>query len=776
MSSAPAAARSRKPNNVSAARARWVAAAAIALTIAAAAQPAPRECFVLQALDGSPPVVSDPLECALRTVPASTFKLPHSLIALETGVIADPHALVTWDRSPQPFPAWQRDHSLDSAVKASVVWFFQRTAAAIGRARMEQSLKAIGYSADTFERDVTTFWLNGDLAVSPLEQVAFLRRLARYELPVQRRHVDAVQAAYLMPPGTIVNASGAHPFALAWPAPLVVRAKTGNATVDGERVSWLVGQIDSGTRQWVFASRVRATGELPGTAGAEAALRQLDARRPPPPGARDESASASGCEAMASLQIPDGAITAARLVDAGPIALLTSSDPGARPQTLTAPRAFCRVAARLTPTPRSDIRIEVWLPVEGWNRKFQAVGNGAFNGVISYAAMMTALGRGYAVASTDTGHVGGGASWALGQPEKVIDFGWRAVHVMTVAARQIVTAHYAAAPRFSYWNGCSAGGRQGLKAAQRFPDDFDGIIAGAPGFDWTGRAAQALRIATALEGRPEAQLAEPERQLLHDAVLRACDAQDGVTDGVLESPPGCRFDPEQLLCRDGDGVGCLTAAQVATAKMIYASPPNPKTGRAIPGLAPGSELGWTDLGWTASARATGLAQFTFLVFADTAWKPQTFCFDADIVRAEERDADTINALDPDLQPFIRRGGKLLQYHGWSDPQISPGSSVQYYTRVAAALGGAANIHHAYRLFMVPGMAHCGGGNGPNSFDMLGALERWVEEGKAPDAIVAARVTGGAAGRTRPLCPYPQVAAYTGSGSTDEASSFACRTP
>ena len=313
-----------------------------------------------------------------------------------------------------------------------------------------------------------------------------------------------------------------------------------------------------------------------------------------------------------------------------------------------------------------------------------------------------------------------------------------------------------------------------MKEAQRFPADFDGIIAGAPGLDWTGRAAQAVRIAKTLEKIEAARLLRPQRQLLHAAIVDACDAADGVKDGVIENPARCRFDPGVLLCKGPDGSGCLTKEQVETARLIYSPALNPSTRRDITGLAPGSELGWTDLGWTASARATGLDQFRYIVFNRPDWDVQKFVFESDIVRAEETDRDTINALDPNLKPFIDRGGKLIQYHGWSDPQISPGNSTQYYARVLEALGGVSRIQNSYRLFMAPGMGHCGGGEGPNTFDMVAALEDWVERGNAPDRIIASHATSGAADRTRPLCPYPQVAAYKGSGSADAAANFVCR--
>src|SRR5262245_28725611 len=453
----------------------------------------------------------------------------------------------------------------------------------------------------------------------------------------------------------------------------------------------------------------------------------------------------ASCEKLSSLTLPNASIASAQPVD-------------------DAPRAYCRVSATLTPSADSNITIEVWMPASNWNQKFQAVGNGAFSGAINRAAMTTALARGYATASTDTGHVGNTASFAPGHPEKVADFGWRAAHEMTVAAKRIVAAYYDAAPRYSYWNGCSAGGRQAMKEAQRFPDDFDGIIAGSPGLDWTGRAIQAVRVEQMLETNESARLLEPQRRLLHDAVVGACDALDGVKDGLIEDPQRCHFDPGALQCKSGRAAACLTRAQVDTARAIYSAATDPRTGREAFGLQPGSELGWTDLGWTASARATGLDQFRFIVFGNPDWRVSRFNAETDIFRADEADGGTINALDPNLTPFFSRGGKLIQYHGWADPQISPASSVAYYTQVVRTLGGADTVHSSYRLFMAPGMGHCGGGEGPNSFDMVTALEQWVEQRRAPDRILASHATTGTVDRTRPLCPYPRTAVYEGSGS------------
>ncbi len=480
--------------------------------------------------------------------------------------------------------------------------------------------------------------------------------------------------------------------------------------------------------------------------------------------------AATRCEELSTVALPGGSITLAEKVEAAAF-----TPPGqVNANLLKALPAFCRVAATLRPTPESDIRIEVWLPASGWNGKFQAVGNGAFSGSISYGALMAALTRGYAASSTDTGHSGGSASFALEHSEKVIDFGWRAVHEMTVAAKKIVNAYYGAPPKYSYWNGCSAGGRQGMKEAQRFPEDFDGIIAGAPALDWTARASQAVRIAQRLEKSEAAQLRAPDRERLHRAVVDACDAADGVKDGLLENPSRCTFNPELLRCVGSDRVSCLSPAQVETARLIYSPMTNSASRREITGLERGSELGWTDLGWTASARATGLDHFRFLVFQDPKWEIAQFRGDTDLTRAEEADSDTLNALNPDLKRFIERGGKLIQYHGWSDPQISPRNSTQYYSRVVDALGGRNNVHDGYRLFMAPGMAHCGGGEGPNSFDMLSALEQWVEHKHAPDQIVASHFTNGTADRSRPLCPYPEVAVYGGAGSANDATSFTCR--
>jgi feruloyl esterase len=480
------------------------------------------------------------------------------------------------------------------------------------------------------------------------------------------------------------------------------------------------------------------------------------------------------CEGLTSFSITTGTITSVEAVEPGAFTPPGEGSGPAVARTYGGLPAFCRVVATLRPTEASNITVELWMPLAGWNGKYQAVGNGAFNGSIGYGAMAAALASGYATSSTDTGHTGNTAEFGLGQPELVVDFGWRSVHLMAVVSKDVIAAHYDEGPRYSYWTGCSAGGRQAMKLAQRFPADFDGIVAGAPGQDWTGRAAAALRVAQRLEANEAARLSEDDRRLVHTAALAACDAADGVEDGIISSPERCTFDPGVLQCDGAKDGSCLTPAQVETVRMLYSSPPNPSTGRPITGLLPGSELDWTDLGWTGSARATGLDQFRYLVHGDPDWTIDQFDFDTDIVRAEQGDAETLNALDPDLEPFFARGGKLLAYHGWSDAQISPLNATQYYEHVVEAVGGADRVRDSYRLFMVPGMGHCRGGEGPSDFDKMAPLEAWVERGRAPDQLIATRFgPRGQVEMSRPLCPYPTRAAYDGSGDPRRAESFSC---
>jgi feruloyl esterase len=486
------------------------------------------------------------------------------------------------------------------------------------------------------------------------------------------------------------------------------------------------------------------------------------------------------CESLSSLQLPGAEITLAQTVAAGQFTAPAGGggrgrggDPNAAFRDLP---AFCRVAATLKPSSDSDIKMEIWLPVSGWNGKLEANGNPGWSGAITPATLAAGLARGYAAAMSDTGHEGGSASFALGHPEKLIDWAYRASHEMALKSKAVIAAYYGDAPKLSYWNGCSAGGRAALKEAQRFPADFDGIVAGSPGVNWTGRAAQTVWIGQA-NHKDEASTIPPAKfPVIHNAALEACDAADGVKDGIIEDPTRCKFDPGVLECKGPDAPACLTAPQVETARKIYSAVTNPRTKEEIfPGHEPGSELGWNTMAG-AQPFGVGIDLFKFVVFKDPNWDYRTFNFDSDIALTNKADDGVLNALDPNLKAFIGRGGKMVQYHGWSDPQIAPLSSVRYYNTVLDTLGGAAKVSDSYRLFMVPGMAHCGGGEGTSTFDMLGAVEQWVEAKKAPDQILASRTRDGKVDRTRPLCPYPRLAKYKGTGSIDDAANFTCKLP
>jgi feruloyl esterase len=490
------------------------------------------------------------------------------------------------------------------------------------------------------------------------------------------------------------------------------------------------------------------------------------------------------CASLRAVELPDTTIGSAQEV-AAPM----FTPPGSA--ALTNLPAFCRVVAVTRPA----VNFEVWLPLAGWNGKFQGVGNGANAGSISYAAMATALRRGYAAASTDTGHAtrnARDASWAMGHPELVVDFGYRAVHVTTGNAKRIVEAFYRRPPAHSYFESCSTGGRQALMEAQRFPEDYDGIIAGDPAANWTHfQTGGHLWIVLALNKDPESYVSASKLKRLNDAVNAACDAIDGIADGVLDDPRKCHFDPQTLACKAGeDSASCLTVKQARAVKDIWSGAKDSSGKPIYPAYMPGAEAAG---GW--AAYMTGKGPLTgnhwdqsdnvlkYMVFENPRWDFRTFDYDTDVPFADAKLGKILDAFDPDLTSFERRGGKLILYHGWSDPSISPLNTINYYENVVSFLQKQGSRQRAeqrvqqfVRLFMVPGMLHCTGGPGPNTFDMLTALEEWKEKGRAPDRVVASHATGGVTDRTRPLCVYPQVAVYQGRGSTDEAASFACRIP
>jgi feruloyl esterase len=493
------------------------------------------------------------------------------------------------------------------------------------------------------------------------------------------------------------------------------------------------------------------------------------------------AAPSASCASLASMALPDTTVRTAEEV-AGP----SFTPPGSAAITNLPP--FCRVAATTKPA----VNFEVWLPLANWNGRFQGVGNGANAGSIVYGAMATAIRRGYATASTDTGHATTNSrdgAWAVGHPELVADFGYRAVHLTADNAKQIVQAFYGQRASQSYFMSCSTGGRQALMEAQRFPDDYDGIIAGAPAANWTRfQAGGHLWIALAMNKDPESYLPANKLQILGNAVNAACDTIDGIADGVLDDPRTCTFDPEVLTCRDGkDPASCLTPKQVRAVKDIWSGSRN-TAGQVYPGYMPGAEAagGWSSY-MTGSGPLSGnhweQAENTlkYLVFENPAWDFRTFDYDKDLAFAEAKLGKTFDAFDPDLSRFRQRGGKLILYHGWNDPSISPLNTINYYERVVSLLQKTGSVPQAeaqaqefVRLFMVPGMLHCGGGPGPNSFDMLSALESWVQQKQAPERIVASHSTRGVEDRTRPLCVYPKVAVYNGRGSTNEAANFVCQ--
>ena len=471
------------------------------------------------------------------------------------------------------------------------------------------------------------------------------------------------------------------------------------------------------------------------------------------------------CESLLTLTIAGATITSAQT---GSPASVPNAD------AVRGLPPFCRVTATLKPTSDSDIKVEVWLPVNNWNGKLQSVGNAAWGGVIPYPAMATAVAAGYASAATDTGHVGNTATFAAGHPEKLVDYGYRAVHEMTVAAKAIVAAFYERPTQRAYWNGCSTGGRQGLMEALRYPADYDGIIAGAPVNYRTHQLTAELWVARAVHKTEASYIPPAKYPALHRAAVDACDANDGLKDGLIDDPRTCTFDPKAIACTTGDDSSCLTAPQVEAARQIYSPATAPSTKKAIfPALQRGGELVWGSLAGPQPI-AEAVEFFQYVVFNDPSWDYKTLSFDTAAEVADKAAGDVLNVIDPNLKGFFDRGGKLLLYHGWNDQFVAPENSIDYYTSV---LNRRANrAADSMRLFMAPGMNHCRGGEGPNSFDAMGALERWVEQGQAPNRIDATHTTGDKVDRSRPLCAYPNVARYTGTGSINEAANFTCRTP
>jgi feruloyl esterase len=536
------------------------------------------------------------------------------------------------------------------------------------------------------------------------------------------------------------------------------------------------------------------------------------------------TASAMDCQSLSALWLPHATVTSAQPVPAG-----TFTPPGGAP--LNGLPAFCRVTGTSSPSSDSEIRFEVWIPDgSGWNRKYLQVGTIGYGGSFQYGAMAGGLRRGYAIGATDTGHIaqiGTDASWALNHPAKIIDWGYRAQKETTRKAKAIIRAHTGRAPRFSYFSGGSNGGREALMAAQRYPDDFDGVLVDGPAIFWTHLATAWVWTEQALNSDPASALATSKLPAIQAAVLAACDTVgDGIADGIVSDPRECRFDPEVLLCPRDESDACLTAPQIEALRKIMAGPRNARTGKRI---FPGFEIGaaaypqWavyiSGPAFLPFFPLSGHAYFGNEFFAnmvfdvgDAAFDFRTVNFDSHVELAEDKliNGETlssvIDATDPDLRKFRRRGGKILMHTGWEDPVVPARAVIDYYERVvdevARGRGDDRREHEAglrqtqdfFRLFLVPGGMHFSGAGAPGpdaigslwglpglrtdpEHDVLSALEAWVERGIAPERIVATKYikedpSSGVA-RTRPLCPYPQVARWRGAGSTDEAANFAC---
>ena len=494
------------------------------------------------------------------------------------------------------------------------------------------------------------------------------------------------------------------------------------------------------------------------------------------------------CERLQSLSLSDTTFTAVETVAAGPFrpppGAPQPAGRGGAPQAggrgpAPAPPmlpAYCRVAATLKPSADSEIKMEAWLPIANWNGKFQMVGNGGWAGTISFAAMAGALREGYATASTDTGHEGGNGMFALGHPEKIVDFGWRAVHETVVKSKLLIQEFYGGASKYSYWNGCSTGGRQALVEVTRFPNDFDGVLAGAPANPHIHLHAAGVARSIELMKNPQGALSQGKVETLHKAVMAACDALDGVKDGLIGDPHRCHFDPASLLCQNPSGEAadsdtCLTPAQVQTVKTVFADVKTRKGEIVWTGFEPGGELQYAALRTVPTEVGGGWDSIRILGHQDAGFDFHKFDLDTDLALADQ---SGIDAHTFDLAPFKAHGGKLLMYHGWADQLIAPGNTVNFYNGVLGKMGQKQDDW--LRLFMVPGMLHCSGGPGPDQFNKMAVLERWREAGTAPEQIIAAHVANGQVDMTRPLCPYPQVAVYKGAGTTNDAANFTCKAP
>jgi Tannase and feruloyl esterase len=515
------------------------------------------------------------------------------------------------------------------------------------------------------------------------------------------------------------------------------------------------------------------------------------------------SPAGSSCPSLAQLSLSQAKVASAETVEPGAFTPPSNTSEYLRLSAALAKSlpAFCRVVAVAAPSEDSQINIEVWLPLNNWNGRFQGAGNGGFAGEIDYRQMAIALRGSYATAATDTGHTGisTDASWAPGHPEKVADYGHRGIHEMTRVAKAAIKSFYGTAPQHSYFGSCSNGGRQALMEAQRYPGDYDGILAGAPANFFTHLLASALWDAQATTAEPASYIPAAKLPAIAKAVNSACDAKDGVADGILNDPRQCRFDPGALLCKGADSDACLTQAQVTALRKLYQGARDSRGRQIFPGFVPGGETG--EGGWgvwiTGPEPGKGLlfafnsGFFSNMVYEKPDWNYKTANLDEAVKAADDKLASVLNSTDPNLSAFKKHGGKLIVYHGWNDPAISALDAINYYTKVRSTMGEQ-NASSFVRLYLAPGMQHCAGGPGTDAFgqpgmlrrkgvaDIQDALETWVEKGTPPSSIIAAKFESndpdGKPKMTRPLCPYPQVAKYKGAGDPNDAVNFTCVTP
>jgi feruloyl esterase len=500
--------------------------------------------------------------------------------------------------------------------------------------------------------------------------------------------------------------------------------------------------------------------------------------------AQPKTTRGDACENIAALKFANTTIEKAEIVSLGTFKTVN------REPIIDLP-IFCRIVAVLKSRPDSDIRVEMWLPQSGWNGRLEGTGSGGFAGFIYYDELAAGLRQGYAAVNTDMGLSVPDRSDAgifANRPERWADWGYQSTHEMTLFAKRVVNAYYGRPAQRAYFLGCSTGGQQALSEAQHFPGDYDGLVGGAPPNNRTGVHLSILWSFVAMHRTPEAYIPPAKIAAISDAVLAACDGLDGVKDGVIADPRKCEFDPVSLQCQDADNDRCLTAPQVETARLLYSGPKNPRTGQQLhPGVTLGSEFEWArDFGAPPKPdEQPPFAPIFEWVFGPQ-WDWHSFDFDRQAANYEKTLAPSVNAVNPNLDEFEKLGHKLLVYHGWEDPLVVPGASIEYWQAVEARYGGmrtgasSTKINDFFRLVMVPGMGHCSGGPGADNFDPLSVMVDWVEHGSAPDRIIATKLpnkpSGDSAGFQRPLCSYPKVQTYIGTGNINDAASYTCTAP